>query len=269
MDLSYQARPVTYNKKVGPKSVITDILVMAKRDLLKIKHNPDKLFDVTLMPIIFMIMFSFLFGGAIAGNVQSYLPIIVPGILIQTLISASSGAGTQLREDIETGVFDRFKSLPIARISPLAGLLLSDMARYAIATVISLCTGYLIGWRAQAGFGWLLIAVLITVFASWALSWIFALVGLLFKSSSTISTVSMMLTMVLSFLSSAFVPINTLPNWLKVVAQVNPVTHLVSAFKDLANRGTFSGDALATIAISCIIAAIFIPLTVKIYSKKA
>lgn len=216
-----------------------------------------------------MIMFSFLFGGAIAGGIEGYLPIIVPGVLVQTLVSSSSASGTQLREDIETGVFDRFKSLPIARIAPLAGLLLSDMVRYVIATMFSLGTGYILGWRPIAGLGWTVVAALLVVFVSWAISWIFAFVELLLKSSSTISGISMMLTFLLSFLSNAFVPIDTLPSWLKAFANINPVTHLVNAFKSIANNGVFGNDALFAIISACVIVLIFIPITVKQYSKNA
>ncbi|MBC2316687.1 ABC transporter permease [Listeria booriae] len=267
MELTYE-KEIVYKKKTNLRSLFNDIFVMAKRDLLKIKHSPDKLMDVTLMPILFMVMFTFLFGGAISGDVASYLPIIVPGILVQTLVSSSSATGTQLREDMDTGVFDRFKSLPIARIAPLAGLVLSDVLRYVIATFFSIGTGYLIGWRPEAGFGWLLVACVLSIFAAWAISWIFALVGLMVRSAATISGLSMMITMVLSFLSSAFVPIKTLPTWLQGIANVNPVTHLVDAFKDLANHGHLSMNVLATLVISCVIVAIIAPITVKIYSKK-
>ncbi|MBO0413456.1 ABC transporter permease [Enterococcus hulanensis] len=257
----------SYIKKTTIKSVINDTFVMVKRDLLKTKHNPDKLMDVTFMPIFFMIIFSYLFGGAIAGGVSNYLPIIVPGILIQTLVSSTSAAGTQLREDIETGVFDRFKSLPIAQIAPLAGLLISDMVRYAIATFFSLGTGFILGWRPGAGYGWLFVACLLTIFVCWCVSWIFAMIGILVKSSATISGVSMTLTMLLSFLSNAFVPIDTLPSWLKTFAELNPVTHLVNSFKALADHGVFGADTWLTIATGVLIVLIFAPLTVTLYSK--
>lgn len=257
----------SYVKKKNIKSVLSDTFVMVKRDLLKTKHNPDKLMDVTFMPIFFMIVFSYLFGGAIAGDVKNYLPIIVPGILIQTLISSTSAAGTQLREDIETGVFDRFNSLPIARIAPLAGLLISDIVRYVIATFFSLGTGFLIGWRPEAGYGWLAVACVLTIFACWCVSWIFAMIGILVKSAATISSVSMTLTMLLSFLSNAFVPIDTLPDWLKTIATINPVTHLVNSFKAIANHGVFGADAWLTITASLVIVAIFAPITVALYNK--
>ena len=126
---------------------------MAYRGLLKIRRTPEQLFDVTLQPIIFTLMFTYIFGGAIAGDVQSYLPILIPGILVQTVLTTSSVTGTQLREDMDKGVFDRFKSLPIARIAPLAGALLADTIRYLIATTLTFVMGYIMGYRPAGGIG--------------------------------------------------------------------------------------------------------------------
>jgi len=256
------------SKQNNVKSALYDIFVMAKRNILKIKHNPDKLIDVTVIPIFFMIVFSYLFGGAIAGGVKGYLPIIVPGILIQTLVMSSSATGTQLREDLDTGVFDRFKSLPIVRIAPLAGLVVSDILRYVAAAFFSIGTGFILGWRPEAGFGWLIVASLLAIFGACAISWVFALIGLLSKSASTISSISTMVTMMMSFLSNAFVPIDTLPTFLQSVAEHNPVTYLVKAFKDLANHGEFTSSASMTILIGILLVVIVAPITVKIYNRK-
>lgn len=256
------------SKQNNVKSTLADILVMAKRNILKIKHNPDKLIDVTVIPIFFMIVFSYLFGGAIAGGVQEYLPIIVPGILIQTLVMSSSATGTQLREDLDTGVFDRFKSLPIVRIAPLAGLVVSDILRYIMAALFSIGTGFILGWRPEAGIGWLIVASLLAIFGACAISWVFALIGLVSKSAATISSVSTMVTMMMSFLSNAFVPTNTLPTFLQRVAEYNPVTYLVTAFKDLANHGQFTSSASMTIFIGILLVLIIAPITVKIYNRK-
>jgi len=256
------------SKQNNVKSALYDIFVMAKRNILKIKHNPDKLIDVTVIPIFFMIVFSYLFGGAIAGGVKGYLPIIVPGILIQTLVMSSSATGTQLREDLDTGVFDRFKSLPIVRIAPLAGLVVSDILRYVAAAFFSIGTGFILGWRPEAGFGWLIVASLLAIFGACAISWVFALIGLLSKSAATISSISTMVTMMMSFLSNAFVPIDTLPTFLQSVAEHNPVTYLVTAFKDLANHGEFTSSASMTILIGILLVVIVAPITVKIYNRK-
>jgi len=138
-------------------NVFMNTTTMAYRNLLKTVHNPDQFMDVIVQPVMFMLMFGYLFGGAIAGGVHAYLPTIVPGILIQTMLSASSGSGSQIREDLDSGVFDRFKSLPLAHIAPLAGQLFGDILRLIIATITSLTTGYLMGWRPNVGFGWIIV----------------------------------------------------------------------------------------------------------------
>jgi ABC-2 family transporter len=140
--------------RVGLGQTIRDTGIMAYRGLLKIRRTPEQLFDVIFQPIIFTLLFSQIFGGAIAGNVQSYLPILVPGLLAQTVLTTTSVTGTQLREDMDKGVFDRFKSLPIARIAPLAGALLTDTVRYLIATTLTFATGFALGynhWSARGG----------------------------------------------------------------------------------------------------------------------
>ncbi len=248
-------------------SWLSDSLIMAKRNLLKTKHNPEKLFDVTLQPAIMMIIFSLLMGGAIAGSVDAYLPLIVPGIIVQTLIQASATAGTQLREDINTGVFDRFNSLPMSRIAPLSGLLLADILRYVIAATIAIITGYAIGWDPAGGLLYVIIATIFVIITCWSISWIFACLGLLFKHTSTITGVSMLVIMVLSFVSSAYIPIETLPTPLYYLASVNPVTHLIEAFKAISYEQTFNKDVVMAMVSSAVILIIFIPLTLRLYNK--
>lgn len=255
-------------KKNSGWKMFKDILVMTKRNLLKVRHNLDKLMDVTLMPVFFMVMFAYVFGGAVSGDVKNYLPIVVPGVLVQTLLTASSGAGTQLREDLETGVFDRFKSLPIARVVPLAGLLLADILRYIIASAFGVATGYVLGWRPEAGLLWVIIASLFGIFISWALSWVFATIGLLVSSAATIQGVSMILMMMLTFLSNAFVPIKTLPTALYHFAKWNPITLVINAYREMMTNGQIGADAYYVIATGIAIVLIFVPITLKLYNKK-
>lgn len=246
---------------------ISDCLVMAKRNLLKTKHSPEKLFDVTVQPLITMLMFSFLFGGAISGSVEDYLPIIIPGVLVTSLLEASASAGIQLREDLNTGIFDRFNSLPIHRISTLAGLLVADMVRYAIAGTIALGSGYLLGWEPAGGLLFAIIGVIFVIIICFALSWIFACLGLIFKSSATINGVAMLVLTIMSFVSSAYIPIDTLPHFLEVIANLNPVTHLIEAFKSIAYYRAFNHDVWLSIGSSLMIMAIFVPLTLWLFKK--
>ena len=254
----------------GLTETVSQSLTMAYRGLLKIKRTPEQLFDVTLQPIIFTLMFTYIFGGAIAGNVAHYLPIIIPGILAQTVIGTSIVTGVQLREDMEKGVFDRFRSLPIARVAPLAGALLADTVRYLIATVLTLLMGLIMGYTAvvehPAG---VVGAGLLVIVTSWSVSWIFALFGMLARSASSVQGISMLILFPLTFLSNAFVPTSTMPDWLQTFVNINPISHLVTAARGLINTGTVTSDVWVTLLGAFVIVAVFAPLTVRAYMRKA
>lgn len=240
---------------------------MAYRNLLKTMHNPDRFMDVIIQPIMFMLMFGYLFGGAISGNVKNYLPIIVPGILIQTMLSAASGSGSQIREDLDSGVFDRFKSLPIAHIAPLAGQLFADILRLAVAAITSLATGYAMGWRPASGLGGIIVSALLAIFIGWSLSWIFALLGLLAKNATTVESFSLMIMLTLSFLSNAFIPIKTLSKTMQVIAYMNPITYVITAIRQILSTGRLTYEALLVLIFGVAIVVIFAPLTVWAYNR--
>lgn len=248
-------------------NVVMNTATMAYRNLLKTVHNPDNFMDVVIQPVLFMLMFGYLFGGAIAGGVKAYLPTIVPGILIQTMLSAGTGSGAQIREDLDSGVFDRFKSLPMAHIAPLAGQLFADSLRLLIATVTSLTTGYLMGWRPAVGFGWIVVIGLLAIFTGWALSWIFALLGLLAKSAAAVQSVSLMTMLVLSFMSNAFVPLHSLTKPLRVIANLNPVTYVITAIRQILATGGWTHEALLVVVFDLAVVAVFAPLTVWAYDR--
>lgn len=250
------------------RQTIRNSFTMAYRGLLKIKRTPEQLFDVTLQPIIFTLMFTYIFGGAISGDVASYLPVIIPGILVQTVITTSIVTGVQLREDMDKGVFDRFKSLPIARIAPLAGALLADTIRYAIATVLTLSMGYLMGLRPEGGFENVVFAALLVIVCAWAMSWIFAFFGVIARTASSVQGISMLVLFPLTFLSNAFVPTDTMPKWLKWFADVNPLSHMISAVRDLINKGTAGWDLAFSLIGAAVIVLIFAPITVRAYMRR-
>ncbi|MFC6322535.1 ABC transporter permease [Companilactobacillus baiquanensis] len=248
-------------------NLIMNTATMAYRNLLKTIHNPDRFMDVIIQPVMFMLMFGYLFGGAVAGNVKNYLPTIVPGILIQTMLSAASGSGSQIREDLDSGVFDRFKSLPMAHIAPLAGQLFADILRLVIAAITSLTTGYLMGWRPIAGFGWVVVSGLLAIFSGWALSWVFALVGLLAKNATTVESLSLVTMLVLSFLSNAFIPIKTLSKTMQVIAYMNPITYVITAIRQILATGSLTHEALLVLVFGIGIVVVFAPLTVWAYDR--
>ncbi|WP_420799340.1 ABC transporter permease [Ktedonospora formicarum] len=252
---------------VSLRQSISNSMVMAYRGVCKMRRTPEQFFDVTVQPILFTLMFTYIFGGAIAGDVQSYLPIIIPGILVQTVISTSIVTGVQLREDMDKGVFNRFRTLPIARISPLAGALLADMIRYGIATVLTIVMGYIMGYRPEL----LGIAIggVLVMGAAWCISWIFAFFGVIARTASSVQGISMMVLFPLTFLSNAFVPAKTLPDWLQVFVNFNPISHLVSAVRLLASSGTIDQEFWLTLLGALAIVLIFAPLTVRAYMRKA
>jgi len=256
-------------KTPGFGQVVRQSLTMAYRGLLKVRHTPEQLFDVTLQPILFTLMFAYVFGGAISGDVRSYLTVIIPGILVQTVITASIVTGVQLREDMDKGVFDRFRSLPIARIAPLAGALLADTVRYAFATVLTFAIGYVMGYRPGAGFGYVALAGAVVMACAWCISWIFAFFGVVARTASTVQGVSNIILLPLTILSNAFVPVDTMPGWLKAFVDVNPISHLVSAVRELANAGTFGWNLAISLIGAVAIAAVFAPLAVRAYMRRA
>ncbi|RVW10177.1 ABC transporter permease [Prescottella agglutinans] len=262
-------RAIEAVERISLRDSVAHSFTMAYRGILKIKHNPEQLFDVVIQPIIFTFMFTYIFGGAISGDVKSYLPIIIPGILVQTVITTSIVTGTQLREDMDKGVFDRFKSLPIARIAPLSGALIADVVRYLIATTITLVVGIAMGYRPGGGVVGVVCAALLIMVCAFAISWIFALMGVLMSKASAVQGVSMMILFPLTFMSNAFVPADTMPGWMQAFVNVNPVSHLVTAVRELANDGHFGIHAVWALLGAAVIVAVMAPLTVRTYMRKA
>ena len=193
------------------RDTVSQTLTMAWRSLKKMRRNPEQFFDVIIQPLLFTAMFTYIFGGAVSGSVSSYMPIIIPGILAQTALTACMAMGTQLREDMDKGVFDRFKSLPIARIAPLAGPALADVIRYVVAASLTILVGLAMGYRPGGGLAGTLGGWALTIVAAWSLAWIFTWLGTAARSAQAVQGISMMIMFPLTFLSNAFVPSSTLP----------------------------------------------------------
>jgi ABC-2 type transport system permease protein len=264
------SRPATHSVRasVSVREALSQITTLAWRALIKMSRNPEQLVDVTFMPILFTVMFGLMFGGAISGSTAHYLPILIPGIIAMTTITACVAAGVQLREDMDKGVFDRFRSLPIARIAPLAGPMLADLARYAIAASITLIVGVIMGYRPGGGVLGVLAGVVLAVITGWSIAWIFLWIGTRARSAGAVQGTSMMIMFPLAFLSNAFVSVNTLPGWLQVVTRVNPISHVVSAMRDLMNKGILTTQVGWALLGCAAVAAIFIPLAVHSYSRR-
>ena len=258
----------TVQASVPVRDAFTQITTLAWRALIKMSRNPEQLVDVTAMPVLFTVMFGLMFGGAVSGSTAHYLPTLIPGIIAMTTITACVGAGIQLREDMDKGVFNRFRSLPIARIAPLAGPMLADLARYAIAAAITLTVGVVMGYRPGGGVLGVLAGVVLAVITGWSIAWIFLWIGTKARSVGAVQGLSMMIMFPLAFLSNAFVPVGSLPGWLQVVTRVNPVSHVVSALRDLMNDGALTAQVGWALLGCAAVAAVFIPLAVRSYSRQ-
>jgi ABC-2 type transport system permease protein len=240
---------------------------MAWRSLKKMRRNPEQFFDVTIQPLLFTAMFAYVFGGAISGNVQAYLPLMIPGIVAQTVLTTCMATGVQLREDMEKGVFDRFKSLPMSRLAPLAGPMVADVVRYLIAAGLTFATGLLIGYRPGGGVLGVLGAIVLAIFTGWSLAWIFTWFGTIASNARMVQGLSMMILFPLTFLSNAFVQTSSMPGWLQAFVKVNPVSHMVSATRDLANHATISAEVGWTVLACAVVIVIFAPLSVLGYRR--
>ncbi|MEV0249171.1 ABC transporter permease [Nocardia sp. NPDC050712] len=257
------------SNRVSLRQTVQHSLTMAYRGLLKIKHNPEQLFDVTIQPILFTALFAFIFGGAMFGSVDNYLPLFIPGILVQTVVLTSIVTGTQLREDMDKGVFDRFKSLPIARISALSGALIADMVRYLIATTLTVIMGLILGYRPGGGFAGVLAACLMVIVCSFAISWIWALVGVTGKSASAVQGISMIIMFPLTFVSGAFAPVTSMPGWLQGINKANPVYYMVKAAQELMNTNHYGSNLAWSLLGSLVVILVIAPITVRAYMRRA
>lgn len=247
---------------------LTASFVFGWRALLKIKHVPMQLFDVTGFPIMFTLMFTYLFGGAISGSPREYLQYLLPGILVQTVSFITMYTAMGINVDVSKGVFDRFRSLPIWHPSVLVGALLGDAVRYAIASTVVVCLGLIMGFRPEGGFLTLFPAVLLLLVFAFSLSWIWTMVGLMTKTMESVMMISSMIVFLLTFASNIFVDPATMPGIVQAFVKVNPVTHAVTAVRGLMHGSLASGDLLR-LGISCAaMVAVFGPITMRLYRKK-
>jgi ABC-2 type transport system permease protein len=235
---------------------------------LKIKHVPEQLFDVTAFPIMFTLMFTYLFGGALAGSTGEYLQFLLPGILVQTVVFITIYTGFGLNTDITKGVFDRFRSLPIWRPAALVGALLGDVARYTIASTMVVVLGLILGFRPAGGVAGVLLSVALLLVFSFSLSWIWTALGLILRTPNSVMGVSMMVLFPLTFVSNIFVDPQTMPSWLQAVVGANPISHLVTAVRGLMDGTVTAGQIGWVLLASGALVAVFGPLTMYLYRNK-
>jgi len=255
--------------------MIRDSLILARRSVTKMVRNPEQFIDVTVQPIIMTVLFVFIFGGAVSGNTADYIPLVLPGIIVQTIMFTSLTIGVNLNTDIQKGVFDRFRSLPIARSAPLLGAVGGDIVRHVIAISVTLLFGLVIGFRFGTDAGSVLAAVLLMILFAVSLCWVSVLIGMLARSSGAVQGLSFLIVFPLTFGSSTFVPASTLPDWLQGWVAINPVTHVIEMMRGLlsgpafmAPGTTLGGEVIWVLASCVVLVAVFFPLATWAYRRK-
>jgi ABC-2 type transport system permease protein len=250
-------------------SALSAVLAFGWRGMLKVKHVPEQLLDVTITPVMFVLMFTYLFGGAIAGSTGEYLDYILPGVLVMSVIFTTVYSGISLNTDLTKGVVDRFRSLPIWRPAPLVGALLGDTARYLVAATVIMVLGVVLGFRPEAGIGGVVAAMALVIVFSFGLSWVFTTMGLLMRSPNAVMNTGFMLIFPLTFLSNVFVEPETLPSAVEAFVNVNPISILATAARGLMAGNASGGDIAIVLATAAALTAVFAPLTTRLYRTRS
>ena len=237
------------------------------RGMLKVRHVPEQLLDVTITPVMFLLMFTYLFGGAIEGSTGEYLDYVLPGILVMSVLFTTVYSGVALNTDLTKGVVDRFRSLPIAKAAPLVGALLGDAVRYVVAGTVIVVLGVILGFRPAAGVPGVLAALAVTIGFAFALSWVFTTLGLLHRSPSAVMNAGFMAIFPLTFLSNVFVDPATLPSALEAFVEVNPISILATLSRGLMEGNADGTDLAIVVATAVVLTAIFAPLTTRLYRR--
>ncbi|MFI6703864.1 ABC transporter permease [Streptomyces sp. NPDC050509] len=249
-------------------SGLTASLAFGWRTLLKIKHVPEQLFDVTAFPIMMVLLYSYLFGGALAGSTAEYIQFLLPGILVMSVVMVTMYTGVAVNTDIEKGVFDRFRTLPIWRPAPMVGYLLGDVVRYVIASAVMLGVGILIGYRPQGGVPGVVAGVALLLVFSFSFSWVWTMFGLLLRSEKSVMGVSMMVLFPLTFLSNVFVDPKTMPGWLQAFVNNSPVSHVATGVRELM-AGHWPTAAIAwSLGWSAVLLIGFGTVTMRLYNRR-
>jgi ABC-2 type transport system permease protein len=235
--------------------------------MLKVKHVPEQLLDVTITPVMFVVMFTYIFGGAIAGSTGQYLDYLLPGILVMSVLFTTVYSGVALNTDLTKGVVDRFRSLPIWRPAPLVGSMLGDTVRYLVAGTVIILLGLALGYRPRGGVAGTLAALGLVVVFAFGLSWVFTTIGLLMRSPSAVMSTGFMAMFPLTFLSNVFVKPATLPPALKAFVDANPISILATASRGLMAGRADAGPIAIVLAVAIALTAVFAPLTTRLYRK--
>ncbi|MEV7966275.1 ABC transporter permease [Sphaerisporangium sp. NPDC088356] len=254
--------------RIGPATALRHTMTLAWRSLVQIKHNPMELLDLSVQPIMFLLLFTYVFGGAISGSTTDYLQFSLPGLVVQNMLFATLTTAIGLSTDITKGVFDRLRSLPIARSAPLAGRIVADTLKQVWAFALFVGLGAVLGFRIHTGVAGVVGALALLLAFALAMSWLSVLIGLVASEPEKVQIIAFSVMMPLTFTSNAFVPTNTLPGWLQKWVDVNPVTHLADAVRGLLSGGPVASHATISLIWALGIALVFAPLSLRAFRSR-
>jgi len=251
------------------RRLVSDTLVIAERNLVRLPRAPDLLIAFTVQPVMFVLLFVYVFGGAISTPGYSYVDFLIPGIIVQNIAFGGFVTALGLNEDLHKGLIDRFRSLPMARAAVLAGRTLSDVVTNFLSVVVLIVTGLIIGFSFHASVLEVAGGVGLLLLFGYAFSWVFALLGLLVSSAESANSVGFLAVFPLTFISSAFVPVDSMPSALRWFADINPFTVMVDAMRALWVGAPAGNNVWGAVVWSLVILAVFAPLAVARYRRAA
>jgi oleandomycin transport system permease protein len=269
--MSAATMPVTtppLSIRVSPVSGIRQTFSLAWRTLVQVKHNPFELMDFSVQPVMFVLLFTYVFGGAIAGSTHEYLIFALPGIIVQNALFTTLNTGVGLSTDLQKGFFDRLRSLPIARFAPLAGRILADVAKQAWSIALLLVVGALLGFRIGTGPLGVLGAFALLLVSTLAVSWVIVLVSMLAANPEKVQIFGFVVLFPLTFTSDAFVRTASMPGPLQAWAKVNPVSLLADAARGLLVSGPVAVPVLESLLYAAGFTAVFAPLAVRAFMRR-
>jgi oleandomycin transport system permease protein len=275
MTATLSAAPITESPVARPATssrtrTVRHAFALARRNLIKTRRTPEQLIDVTIQPIIFLLLFVYVFGGALGGGSRhDYLQFLLPGLLAQGIAMGSVALGQNLNADIEKGVFDRFRSLPIARSAPLVGAVLADFFRYLTVCVIYLGFGYVLGFRVETGFVPAVGAVALSIAFALSFCWISVYVGMVARTSGAVQGIMFLLIFPLAFGSNVYVDPSSMPGWLQAFVHVNPMSQLAGAVRGLTVGGPAAAHVGWTLLWMAALLLAFVPLALRAYRRRA
>ncbi|HEY1486428.1 MAG TPA: ABC transporter permease [Micromonosporaceae bacterium] len=260
----------TLPARVTPFEGLRQTASLAWRTLVQIKHNPFELMDFSVQPIMFVLLFTYVFGGAVAGSPHEYLMFALPGIIVQNALFTTLNTGVGLATDLEKGFFDRLKSLPIARFAPLAGRIGADLVKQAWSVALLLGVGVILGFRiGHNGFVGLVGSFALLLAVSLAVSWAMVLVSMLVASPEKVQIFGFVVLFPLTFASAAFVPTGSMPGWMQAWVKINPVTVLSNALRGLLESGPVAAPAFYSLLWALGFTVVFAPLAVRAFKRRS